>query len=134
MTLSLTHDHVALRVVDYDATLAWYVEKLDFGVDREWPFGDMKLAYLSNGTVKIEVLGASTATPQPDPTDLGATFGHEGLHHFCIAVTDLEALLEELEGRGVSLVGEPFVVEEIGRRLAFIKDNSGNLIELSAEL
>jgi len=133
MTLSLTHDHVALRVVDYDGTLAWYTEKLDFIVDQEWPFEDLKLAYLSNGSAKVEVLGGSAATPQTDPTDLGATFGHEGLHHFCIAVPDLDATLAELQSRGgVEFVGEPFVVEEIARRLAFIKDNSGNLIELSA--
>ena len=30
------------------------------------------------------------------------------------------------------LLGEPFVVEEIGRRLAFVQDNAGNLLELSA--
>jgi len=39
--------------------------------------------------------------------------------------------LAELKARGVPLLGEPFVVEEIGRRLVFIKDNSGNLIEFS---
>jgi hypothetical protein len=39
--------------------------------------------------------------------------------------------LAELKARGVPLLGEPFVVEEIGRRLAFIKDNSGNRIEFS---
>jgi glyoxylase I family protein len=132
MTLSLTHDHVAFRVVDYDATVAWYTEKLDFTVDQEWPFEDLELAYLSNGSAKIEVLGGSAATPQTDPTDLGATFGHEGLHHFCIALPDLDAIVAELQGRGVEFVGEAFVVEEIARRLAFIKDNSGNLIELSA--
>jgi len=39
--------------------------------------------------------------------------------------------LAELKARGVPQLGEPFVVEEIGRRLVFIKDNSGNLIEFS---
>jgi hypothetical protein len=38
--------------------------------------------------------------------------------------------LAELEARGVPLLGE-FVVEEIRRRLVFIKDNSGNRIEFS---
>ena len=32
MPLEISHDHVALRVVDYDGTLAWYREKLDFEV------------------------------------------------------------------------------------------------------
>jgi catechol 2,3-dioxygenase-like lactoylglutathione lyase family enzyme len=130
--LVLRHDHVALRVVDYDATVRWYTEKLDFHVDAEWPFGDMRLAYLSNGTAKIEVLGGSKATPQPPTTTLDDSFGVEGLHHFCLAVDDLDATIATLVARDVPLLGEPFVVAEIGRRLAFLVDNSGNRIELSA--
>jgi catechol 2,3-dioxygenase-like lactoylglutathione lyase family enzyme len=132
MALELRHDHVALRVVDYDAALDWYTTKLDCTVDQQWSFGDMRLAYLSNGNVKIEILGASEAELQVVPTSLGETFGSERVHHFCIAVDDLDATVEELRRRGVSFLGEPFVVEEIGRRLAFITDNSGNMIELSA--
>ena len=41
-------------------------------------------------------------------------------------------MLAELAERDVEPLGEPFVVEEIARRLAFLQDNSGNLIELSA--
>ena len=132
MTLHLSHDHVGLRVVDYDAAIDWYTTKLDFTVDQQWPYGDMQLAYLSNGTVKIEILGASEAEPQVAPTSLADTFGTERLHHFCIAVDDLDATVEELRRRGVNFLGEPFVVEEIRRRLAFITDNDGNMIELSA--
>jgi glyoxylase I family protein len=49
-----------------------------------------------------------------------------------MAIEDFDGTLAELRTRGVEFVAEPFVVEEINRRLAFIKDNSGNLIELSA--
>jgi hypothetical protein len=34
----------------------------------------MKLAYLSNGTVKVEILGGSEAELQVPPTDLADTF------------------------------------------------------------
>jgi glyoxylase I family protein len=132
MNLTLRHDHVALRVVDYAGTLRWYREKLDFHVDAEWSWGDMQLAYLSNGTAKVEILGGATAEPQPDPTALEPTFRHEGLNHFCLAIADFDATVAELRARGVAFVGEPFVVEVIDRELAIIKDNSGNLIELAA--
>ena len=132
MKISLSIDHIAIRVVDYAGTLRWYTEKLDFHVDVEWPWGDMRLAYLSNGTAKVEVLGGAHAEPQPDPTSLEPTFQHEGLNHFSLSIEDFDGTLAELRGRGVELVGEPFVVEEINRSLAFVKDNSGNLIELSA--
>ena len=134
MTLNLSHDRVALRVVDYDAAIAWYTTKLDFTVDREWPFGDMRLAYLSNGTVKVEILGGSEAELQVPPTDLADTFGTERMHHFYIAVDDLDVTIAELRRRGVNFLGEAFVVEEIGRRLAFLTDNNGNMIELSAPM
>lgn len=134
MTLHLSHDHVALRVVDYDAAIDWYATKLDFTVDQEWPYGDMKLAYMSNGTVKIEILGGSKAELQIPPTDLADTFDTERLHHFCIAVDDLDATVTELRRRGANFLGEPFVIEAIRRRLAFLTDNDGNMIELSAPM
>ena len=132
MDIAFNHNHVAIRVVDYAGTLRWYTEKLDFHVDVEWPYGDMQLAYLSNGTAKVEVLGGATAEPQPDPMSLEPTFQHEGLNHFCLAIEDFDGTLAELRARGVELVGEPFFVEEINCNLAVVKDNSGNLIELSA--
>ena len=130
--MTFRHDHVALRVADYAATVRWYTDKLDFQVDREWPFADMQLAYLSNGTAKLELLGGAAPAAQEHVTALDATFGAERLHHFCLAVDDLDAIVAELAQREVPLLGEPFVVEEIGRRLAFLEDNAGNLIELSA--
>ena len=132
MNITVSHDHIAIRVVDYAGTLRWYKEKLDFRVDAEWPYGGMQLAYLSNGSAKVEVLGGATAEPHSDPISLEPTFQHEGVNHFCLAIEDFHGTLAELRGRGVEFVGEPFVVEEINRNLAFVKDNSGNLIELSA--
>ena len=41
MPIQLSHDHVAIRAVDYAGTVAWYRDKLDFTVDQEWPFGYM---------------------------------------------------------------------------------------------
>ena len=44
---------------------------------------------------------------------------------------DLEATLEELRSRDVNVIGEPFDVAVIGQRVAFITDNSGNVIEIT---
>jgi len=116
------------RITEHQGTVAWYTHKLGFHVDKVWPFGELKLAYLSRGSAKIEILGGGDAAPQPRFDEIGASFGDERLHHFCLAVDDLDAVIEELSRRDVSLVGEPFVVDEIGRRLAFVEDNSGNLV------
>jgi catechol 2,3-dioxygenase-like lactoylglutathione lyase family enzyme len=54
MPIELSHDHVAIRAVDYAGTLAWYQDKLDFTVDQEWPFGDMQQdTYLAGGTMYV---------------------------------------------------------------------------------
>ena len=97
----------------------------------EWPFGEMQLAYLSHGSAKIELLAGAGPEPQEPTAALDASFGRERIHHLCLAVDDVDAVVAELARRGVDLVGEPFEVAEIGRRLAFLEDDSGNLIELS---
>jgi lactoylglutathione lyase/glyoxylase I family protein len=128
----LRHDHVALRVADFDAALRWYVDKLDFSVDQRWPFGELQLAYLSHGSAKLELLAGAGPQEQEHFAELDASFAKERIHHLCLAVDDVDAVVAELARRGVGLLGEPFEVEEIGRRLAFLEDNAGNLIELSS--
>jgi lactoylglutathione lyase/glyoxylase I family protein len=134
MPIEVSHDHVAIRAVDYAGTVAWYRDKLDFKVDQEWPFGDMQLAYLSNRNVKIEILGGSTAEPHATINSLEETFGVEQYHHVCLNVADVDATIAELRARGVEVLGEPFDLEAIGRRLGFLKDNNDNVIELASPL
>ena len=134
MPIELSHDHVAIRAVDYAGTIAWYQDKLDFIIDQEWPFGDMQLAYLCNGSAKIEILGGSAAQPHEAIASLDDSFGVEEYHHFCVNVADVDVTLAELRTRGVEILGDAIDLEAIGRRLGFLKDNKGNIIELAAPL
>jgi lactoylglutathione lyase/glyoxylase I family protein len=134
MPIQLSHDHVAIRAVDYAGTIAWYQDKLDFTIDQEWPFGDMQLAYLSNGSAKIEILGGSAAEPHAPVDTLDDSFGVEEYHHFCVNVADVDATLAELRARDVEVLGDAIDLDAIGRRLGFLKDNNGNIIELAAPL
>ena len=134
MPIELSHDHVAIRAIDYAAAIAWYQQKLDFTIDQEWPFGDMQLAYLSNGTAKIEILGGSTAKPHATIDSLADSFDVEEYHHFCLNVSDVDATLAELRSRGVDVLGDAVDLEAIGRRLGFFKDLNDNVIELASPL
>jgi catechol 2,3-dioxygenase-like lactoylglutathione lyase family enzyme len=134
MPIQLSHDHVAIRAVDYAGSIAWYQDKLDFTIDQEWPFGDMQLAYLSNGSAKIEILGGSAAEPHAPADTLEDSFGVEEYHHFCVNVADVDATLVELRSRDVEVLGDAIDLDAIGRRLGFLKDNNGNIIELAAPL
>lgn len=134
---SIKGAHVALRVPDFEASKRWYTEKLDFRVVHEWPFGDLQLAYLApanDDNFWIELLAGGNPAPQQKFTDLNESLHPEGYHHFCLNVDSVDETLAELTSRGVSIVGEPFNLPAIGKRLAFFSDLDGNLIELAETL
>ena len=129
--------HVGVRVPDYDAAKAWYTEKLDFRVLHEWPYGQLRLAYLcpaDDDNFHLELLAGPVAHPREVLDDLGESLEYGGYQHLCLHVHSVDVVLEELRRRGVDLVGEAFDLEEISRRLAFFRDPWGNMIELSESL
>lgn len=131
---SIRGAHVALRVPDFEASKKWYVEKLDFRVIHEWPFGDLQLAYLAppnDDKFWIELLAGANPKPKNIFTDLNESLHPAGYHHFCLNVTSVDETLAELKRRNVSIIGEPFDLAVIGKRLAFFADLDGNLIELA---
>jgi glyoxylase I family protein len=128
--------HVAIRAASLEEVKAFYVGKLDFRVVAEWDYEDEKLAYLlppGDDHWHIEVLGGGNTLPsQVRPySDLGDSLKYGGYHHFCLAVTSVDATLAKLRERGVKIVAEPWVLPAISRKLAFFADPFGNLIELS---
>lgn len=133
---SMAGNHVAVRVPDFEQAVAWYVEKLDFRVVHRWPYADQQLAYVAPATddgFTVELLAGGEPKPIPKPvySDLGDSLRLAGYHHFCLTVQDMEAVVEELRSRGVTIVTEPFYLDAINRKLAFIADPFGNLIELA---
>jgi lactoylglutathione lyase/glyoxylase I family protein len=127
-------NHIGLRVPDYAAAIKWYTEKLDFRIIHEWPYADEKLAYLApanDNNFWLEILAGGELKPQIKYTDLGQSLKEAGYHHICLHVTNMDKTLAALKERGVNTIGEPFYLEAITRKLAFIADPWGNLIELS---
>jgi lactoylglutathione lyase/glyoxylase I family protein len=49
-------------------------------------------------------------------------------------VASVDKARAELAARGVDVLGEPFEIDAISRRLAFFRDPWGNMIELSETL
>lgn len=127
-------NHVGIRVPDYEAAKRWWTEKLDFRVIHEWPYADEKLAYLTpanDNSFWVEILAGGKLKPQPTYKDLAESLEAPGLHHICIHVKNIEKTVAELKKRGVTIVGDIFYLKDITRKLAFIADPWGNLIELS---
>lgn len=130
---SIRGNHVALRVPDYEAAKRWYAETLDFRLIHEWPYGDLRLAYMAPATDDqfwVEILGGGSPEPRRRYADLDSSLNEVGYHHFCLQVDSVDDTLAELRRRGATIGGEPFDLEAISRRLAFFEDPWGNRIEL----
>lgn len=132
MSLSFSHDHVGINLTpeDLDATVAWYSRTLGFTVDRRFDSPGMTFVFLVHGDVKIELMAVASVRQEPIE-DILSSMAPARLHHFCLAVTDLDAVVTELRDLGVRLLGGPMTIEELGQRIAFISDNLGNIIELA---
>jgi catechol 2,3-dioxygenase-like lactoylglutathione lyase family enzyme len=131
--------HVAVRTPDLQTALNFYVGTLDFRVVAKWDYADEQLAYVAPATddhFYVEILGGGDPQPQDvrSYTDLGDSLRYAGYHHFCLNVDSVEATVEKLRSRGVTVVTEPFVLPAISRKLAFFCDPFGNLIELAEVL
>jgi len=94
--------HVSINVSDVPAARDFYVDVLGFGG-----------AWLDAGSQQVHLIEADV------PPSMG--------QHFALAVTDLDAAVAELRGRGVP-VTDPVPVGT-GRQ-AFLDDPAGNRIEL----
>ena len=134
---SMKSNHVAVRVPDFEAAKGWYVEKLDFRLVHDWLFGDLQLCYLApatDDTFFLEIVAGGEPAPKPEYSDLGDSLRVAGYHHFCLMVASVDETIAELRRRDVPVVTEPFELEAISRRLAFIADPWGNLIEFAQVL
>jgi len=131
VAIAFKHDHVGISVIAVDAAVEWYSQRLDFIMQRRFETHGLTIAFLTHGNAKLELLGGGATESSPAVTDVADSLNPARLHHFCIAVDDLDATLEELRTRGVTTLGEPFDVPPIGQRVAFINDNAGNVIEIT---
>ncbi|MGW3770578.1 VOC family protein [Actinomadura verrucosospora] len=132
MSISFSLDHIGITFppADLDATIDWYSRALGFTVDRRFDTYGMTFVFLVRGDVKIELMAVASTRQAPTDNVL-SSMDPARLHHFCLAVTDLDAAVSELRDLGADLIGGPMAVAEIGQRVAFVSDNLGNIIELT---
>jgi glyoxylase I family protein len=127
-------DHAAIRVPDFDAAIAWYTEKLDFRLNKHVSFGGLTFAFLSpagDDRFVFELLAGPGADSRPSYKDLHASFKLAGWHHVCFRVDSVDSAVDQLKGRGVTVVSEPHDVVPMGLRVAFFADPWGNLFEVT---
>lgn len=124
-------NHVAVVVNDMDSALSFWRDAL--GIDlhelRDVPDEKSEVAFLPLSGSEIELV-------RPTTPDSGiAKYLNKrgpGMHHICLEVDDITAMLARLKDRGIRLINEEARTAADGKRYAFIHPEStgGVLVEL----
>lgn len=130
-------EHVMIATSDYDGTISWYREKLGFRIKHEWTvpeFPDLQLAYLEKNEFIIEIVASPNTPVASSPANFVERLQQPGIGHFAFLVNDVDATTATLEAKGVAVIVPPTSFPDSGRRLSFIEDNNGYMIEFLQEL
>jgi catechol 2,3-dioxygenase-like lactoylglutathione lyase family enzyme len=118
-------DHVHAVAIGLDKSIAFYA-LLGFKLLRRVAFGPedtrRELAYVGNAGSVIELV-----LPRDPENPVG---GGTGLRPFAMAVTDADAVTDELEAEGVEVIMRARPAFSFAGRTAVIRDPSGIEIEL----
>jgi methylmalonyl-CoA/ethylmalonyl-CoA epimerase len=122
--------HIGIAVPEIEGSLDFWRDALGLELHavEEVPSQKATVAFIPVGESEIELI-----RPTSDDSGL-AKFLKErgpGIHHLCLEVDDLDAMLLDLKNKGVRLINEtPQVLP--GRKMAFIhpKAAGGVLVEL----
>jgi len=124
-------DHIGVAVKQLESSLPIFQELLGMecsGVE-EVKEQNVKVAILPVGESKIELL--ESTSPEGNIAKYIEKKG-EGIHHIAFEVDNLEAILEDLKGKGVQLIDQKPRSGAGGAIIAFLhpKSTNGVLIEL----
>ena len=123
--------HVGIAVTSLKEARAFYEALgLPCAGEEEVPGQRVKVAFFEAGGSRIELL-ESTAPDGPVGRFLAKR--GPGLHHLCLEVPDLEAVLARLKEEGYTLLDERPREGAGGRKVAFVHPQSagGVLLELT---
>jgi methylmalonyl-CoA epimerase len=128
--LTFTIDHLGIAVKSLTAAKGIY-EKLGLTVSAEEVVEgeQVRVAMLPVGGSRLELMEATSENSTV--AKFIAKHG-EGLHHVCLRVPDLPAVVERLKKEGVRLVSNEIKVGAGGHRYVFVHPSSagGVLLEL----
>jgi len=123
--------HVAVVVEDIERSLEFWRDAMGMSLDqiKDVPGEKARIAFLPVGDADLELV-------EPIDGDSGlAKYLQKrgpGMHHICLQVEGIEAMLSQLKNLGVRLINESAVPGEAGKLYAFVHPEStgGVLVEL----
>ncbi|HEX2216126.1 MAG TPA: VOC family protein [Xanthobacteraceae bacterium] len=119
-----TYDHIHLRSPDPEATARYY----------ERMFGAEVLRTMQQGKPRIDLkLGGADIFIAPVEANSGVnpppTTPYQGLDHFGLSVSGIDAVVADLKAKGAEFTMEPTTIRP-GVRIAFVRGPQGVSIEL----
>jgi lactoylglutathione lyase len=119
---TFTYDHIHLRSPNPEATAQWYERMLGAQVLRTMQQGKPRLD-LKLGGANIFI---APTTPEVNPAPATP---YQGLDHFGLSVSNIDAVAADLKAKGVEFTKEPTTVRP-GVRICFLRGPEGVSIEL----
>ena len=124
--------HVGIALPSLEPALAFFRDVLGM---PEVPLADSdgaRIAAVASGESLIELL-----EPMGAETPIGKYLMKRGagIHHICLAVADIDAMLERCRAHGIRLIDETPRMGAEGKRIAFLHPSStaGILVELTEQ-
>jgi lactoylglutathione lyase len=122
--MKYTWDHIHLRTTDPEKTAQWYERMLGAEVIRTMQQGAPRIDLkLGGANIFIAPVKAGDGVNPPPATP------YQGLDHFGLTVSGIDAIAAELKAKGVEFTREPTTVRP-GVRVCFIRAPEGVSIEL----
>jgi len=119
-----TWDHVHLRSPNPEETAVWFERVLGAEVIRSMQLGEPRIDLKLGGANIFIAPIKPTEGVNPPPTT-----PYQGLDHFGLTCTGIDAIAAELKANGVEFTREPTTVRP-GVRVCFIRGPQGISIEL----
>ena len=117
-------DHIHLRSPDPDATAAWFERILGAQVIRSTVEGKPRIDLKLGGAdvFIMPVVPSDNVNPPP-------VTPYQGLDHFGLTVSGIDAVAADLKAKGVEFTMEPRTIRP-GLRICFLRGPQGISIEL----
>lgn len=124
-------NHVAVVVDDMEKSLAFWRDALGIEVHelRDVPAEKSQVAFLPLAGSEVELV-----RPTSDDSGIAKYLVKRGpgMHHICLEVDDIAAMLAQLKSKGIHLINEEPRTAADGKKYAFVhpESTSGVLVEL----
>lgn len=131
--LEFNHFMVAISVQDIEKETRWYVDNLNFTVEKDASLRDgaVHFRWLRNGNERIELLTVSGSQPGPARPAPPGHAAVRGISQVTLQTNDIEATKAALAAKGVTPALDITEVAPLGIRVLYLLDPEGNPVEIA---